>query len=422
MKLAFADRVKGVWSLNIWDKYALMLLFANAISWKLVDVVFVALIITVGVTEYRNKMAGLCKLISELKWVNILLAIILVSTTLGYALAASLGGEQIDELLGFRWLISFYACIYLGAKIDFKKVNLKIVSLVYMVVLGVGIFFQYFVWLKPGRVEGTFGNSNVFAFSVVIPWVCLLFWESLSNSRSGKSDRLLLFVLFAIAVMEFFAYGRGTWFAMSIAFIVATIILKNRRNVLILVGGGILSLVMFFQNIFYFKDRVIDSFNFSEGTSQGIRFILWKTNWMIFQDHPIFGIGFYENFRMLDAYYRLYGIGNPGGGASINYINHAHNQFLQVLVGSGVVGFIGYLGLLCLGVVFFAKCYRHYLGVHKAVAFSGLGVLTVFIVTGIVDCPLLVHESRNYLLIFSGILVGFLMRSKVFGEFGEVES
>ncbi|WP_413581356.1 O-antigen ligase family protein [Bdellovibrio sp. HCB288] len=392
-----------------WNILAIALFFSVAVSWRFTDVCFVLLIATVLFDSYRDGWKSLRGMFSELKVLNILVIVFVLANLLGYLTATEFGPRQIDEMLSLRWILSFYACVYMGRKLQYDKVNVDALSIVYVVLLLFGVCYQYFLTARTGRLEGFFGNANIFAYTVIIPWAVFLTLESFEYVNSKRNNFFLLAAIVAISVMVFFTQGRGTWLAMAIVFLALSALLKIKRNAFVIVGVAVLALGMYFGNIFGFKDRILYSFDFAAGSAQGVRAGLWRMNWEMFKDHPLFGIGLHENFRMLEVYYSKFSLINREVGANINYINHAHNQLLQVLTGSGIVGGFAYIAIMVIGLKFFYSNYRSQVGVYKNIALAGLFVLVAHIATGLVDCPLMVHQSRSYLLLFSGVFVGALM-------------
>jgi O-antigen ligase len=74
------------------------------------------------------------------------------------------------------------------------------------------------------------------------------------------------------------------------------------------------------------------------------RFSNWQTAVLMFQDHPLFGIGIGRVFRLFANYNRL--VGGAPEGARFS----AHNTFLNVAAEMGIVGLLAFLTLL--GVTF----------------------------------------------------------------------
>ena len=82
------------------------------------------------------------------------------------------------------------------------------------------------------------------------------------------------------------------------------------------------------------------------------RFDVWRGYLSMFQDHPVLGVG-YDNgpAHLLEAYQKL--------GMDQDFVSHAHNDYLQALAETGIVGLLAFLFLL--GSVFWkAYCLMPY--------------------------------------------------------------
>lgn len=65
---------------------------------------------------------------------------------------------------------------------------------------------------------------------------------------------------------------------------------------------------------------------------------LWKLNWEWFQSRPWFGIGFRQNEAVAHAWIKAFHSGAP------MFAGHAHNNGLEMLAGTGALGFAAFLG------------------------------------------------------------------------------
>src|SRR5206468_1777859 len=63
---------------------------------------------------------------------------------------------------------------------------------------------------------------------------------------------------------------------------------------------------------------------------------VWKANIAMFKDHIWTGIGAGQNEERLDEYYKKLGIESTFGG-------HAHNNYIQMLSTTGLLGFFFYM-------------------------------------------------------------------------------
>ncbi len=69
------------------------------------------------------------------------------------------------------------------------------------------------------------------------------------------------------------------------------------------------------------------------------RWVFWKIHWEMFQDAPITGIGVGQQKSLVMDYYAR------GGYTDIERKYSAHNIYLQTLADTGIVGFVGLVGL-----------------------------------------------------------------------------
>lgn len=396
---------------NIWNYFAIALLLVATLSWRLIDAVFVIAFLTIMYQEWRYyAWSGIKALLSKTKLVTCLICGWLGATTLGYFLTVQVGPVQIEEILGLRWIFSLYIAIYIGSRLSFEEKAFKATMLAMAALLLLGIPWQYLILEKMGRYEGTFGNANIYSTAVVLPWAFALAWESFQFKLERKYNYWLISVILILGGLIFFTYSRGTWLSMALAFLAVTLFLGLKRNILFLAGSLIACLFAFQANLFNIKERILYSFDLSSGSSQGIRINLWKTNYAILMDHPIFGVGFYENLRLLPIYYEKLGIDNRAGDEV--FIGHAHNQFLQILVGSGIVGFFCWASVFVVGGVFFYRAFKKSKDAFtNKVGFSALLVLIAFLANCWVESPFMLSYTRGFLFMLIGFSAGFLMKA-----------
>jgi O-antigen ligase len=144
---------------------------------------------------------------------------------------------------------------------------------------------------------------------------------------------------------------RGGWVALPFfasLFLIYTPIKKWKKVSSII--ALILALFIAYSSSPYFKSRADSAYNnvstylYYNGskainTSEGIRFELWKAAWFMSTEHPIFGVGsgqFDDTLRdKIDT----------GEIPQIHVFDHAHSEPLQILVTTGIIGFLSYIFL-----------------------------------------------------------------------------
>jgi len=92
-------------------------------------------------------------------------------------------------------------------------------------------------------------------------------------------------------------------------------------------------------------DKVVDTEMVTQ-TSTGSRLEMWKAAWLIFKEHPVFGVGS-GNYHQA-----LIGKMEAGKVVQMQVFEHAHSEPLHILAITGMVGFLSYL-ILYAGIAYY---------------------------------------------------------------------
>jgi O-antigen ligase len=132
-------------------------------------------------------------------------------------------------------------------------------------------------------------------------------------------------------------YVRGGWIGVVIAALVMGW-LVSRRLFLSVTGGAfaIGALGFIFSSSFHARFMTLFDPNMRSNLD---RARLWEANWAMFKDYPILGTGYTFNEDLAPIY--LAKLGYPGA-----FSGHAHSNYLQMLAGTGLTGFIVYMILI----------------------------------------------------------------------------
>ena len=84
-----------------------------------------------------------------------------------------------------------------------------------------------------------------------------------------------------------------------------------------------------------------------------IRFEMWRSAWIVFEDSPILGIGRGNYPEVMRQYVEAGKV-----PAAVSYHGHAHNAYVGVLLSRGITGFVIFLGMLFYPLYYFVKT-RH---------------------------------------------------------------
>lgn len=202
-------------------------------------------------------------------------------------------------------------------------------------------------------------GSNRFGFIVIFAFFVLLFEK---NFKFGYKVFFLALMIVGLTL----TFSRSSIVAFGVAVIVMTVMNFRKININYLLGAFIFCLIVAFifsgtiigQIIDFFSNWLLsyDKYNLtSQQSSEGYRFYVLGQILKYLTTNPLFGSNYAGLYLLYDEYREL--------GAS------AHNQYTDVLLRTGLVGFITYLFVLL-------KITKYYLRTNPGVFFGLVGILT----------------------------------------------
>ncbi len=274
-----------------------------------------------------------------------------VAVILSFAVNWKTESLAVNRIVELKWILNFY---FLVAALRLFQPDWKTMQRLQCVIA----FTSVFALLSPilgydllrgvnaiidrtpsgvARVGGFFSDPMTFAHLHAL-YFFLLAGMTLKFFEARTRDRFVTLALTAlVGTSLLLSFTRGVWAGMFVGLVLTGFIFNKRRGFLILLSSVVLAPAAFFL-IPSIQERVLQ-FQ-STASYDGERWWIWKANWQIFLDHPIFGIGYGENTLALQSYYEK--IGAPAG----LIISHSHNQYLHLLAGLGLFGLATYLWLI----------------------------------------------------------------------------
>lgn len=195
-----------------------------------------------------------------------------------------------------------------------------------------------------------------------------LVWGLLSF-RGWK--RLVLVIL--VFLMPLLAYQASDRFA-------------NRIN------GAVSEVRDYFRQLDFDEDK-----RYMKGNA--FRLEMWRAGWKAFTDAPIFGVGRGNYHRTVKRYVEQ-GLFHPSAANS----GHAHNVYIDVLMGKGLIGFVVFMGMLFYPLYYFLNT-RH---VSPHTAMFGILHVVGFAVFSITDASTFI--KGNFVAIFLLCMTVFFSR------------
>jgi len=198
------------------------------------------------------------------------------------------------------------------------------------------------LFIRHAMPSGFFASKNTAAAFLMMA-ILLLIGEFLASpyekvpkvASSAFYQRLLALSIFIMMFAMFAALSRGVIIAF-VCFVVIELMLigkhSSRKRLYALLGvllAAFFSLLLLAQPLIQHR---LDMLHHEKS-----RFIIWEGAWNLWQASPWYGIGIFNFSR----YYPAFSL--PGDGSTLQY---AHNDFLQLLIETGIPGALILTGIM----------------------------------------------------------------------------
>ena len=285
-------------------------------------------------------------------------------------------------------------------------------GLIQALVPSMGVLWVDYIQDYMGTARGTFINRNSFAAFIGMIWPLAL---GITLAMTGRiyslrealgSDRLNRQALMAMCIIVFllaliFTRSRAGIVSGLVGFLAFSIMARTGMKALamqtrVLMGGIIVLLCIYTMTIGV--GPIVQRF-LTLGADSGSRMDIWRDSLQIIKDHPLgIGLGNYEN---------VFHVYNQSLTSDKTVI-HAHNDYLQLLIETG---WIGFFAIMIGFFIFLGKSARRIkqldfrkdpLRFYLAVgAFSGLISMSVH---GLFDFNLQIPANCLYFVVLMAIL------------------
>ena len=188
-------------------------------------------------------------------------------------------------------------------------------------------------WQGGIRTGGLLGNAMTFGHVYGIYFCFFVGWFThLILAKKAKSWELICMLLLAGALL--LSFTRGVWLAAALAIAVFGFFFRipRARSATVMAVALALMVCLFVEPV---RHRIVETLSMKDE-----RTFIWQGHLEIFKDHPVLGVGYGENSKILPEYYHRLGV------PSDILVSHAHNQYLHMAAGLGVIGLLAYLGLM----------------------------------------------------------------------------
>lgn len=269
----------------------------------------------------------------------------LVTIVLGFIFNSVLQPEWFYVFFKFTWIFSLYFFINFYEAIDFDLVKtLKFMgTLVIIPVVGaLVIFIQTNSQGLPEefRLLGFVNSATYYAHGNAMLLVFLLNLFLFLYKKISRSWNIMILVSLTLMVISiYFTYTRGIWISLFLSTVLMGLVTRNIKKVVAIFSLTFAAVLILFLTSQQFKDRLHHSLS---AKANHERVDLFNVNVQMWKEYPLLGIGYGENIRRNREYWD-----RPEWNRPAEYItSHAHNQYLNVLSTTGILGFIFFMSFI----------------------------------------------------------------------------
>ena len=215
---------------------------------------------------------------------------------------------------------------------DIKKINKLFMLLISSLTITNVFAITQFLLFENTRANAFAASPMSLAgfLSIMIPAIFAFSIES-----SNKKRFSLLFIIAIVAAI--FNGTRGAWVAIIFTLPIIIVPYVKKLKSLLYILMILVSLLTIAFNNTYLNNRIHSIFDL-KNTSNNERILLWESSYNMFKDNPILGVGlgqfakeYQNNYVMPEAKYPKLG--------------HAHNNLMQMLAETGIIGFVGFVSM-----------------------------------------------------------------------------
>ncbi|CAH6784638.1 O-antigen ligase [Vibrio chagasii] len=285
--------------------------------------------------------------------------------------------------------------------------------LIYLLLMGsLTLFFNSFNYHFLMGYHRFTGYINPIPYATICALIASTAYSIILSNSNVKEKLVCVFTLLIVSYPLITSESRGVWLALALSLlIISAIHIKDTKKEAVRLTIRILILfsIVSFGSLVLLKGSIIETvkktkFEISQiesgefNNSIGLRLQMWLVAPKLVKDNLFFGNGDSHQLKVKQLYsrgeapYSLYNF-NP---------THYHNQFLDKLVKSGIIGFI----ILSLVMIYPISISNHLSKREKMIVW---GVFTVIFVASMSDVPL---NHPQPLIVYLLILFPILSRYK----------
>jgi O-antigen ligase len=297
----------------------------------------------IGLWHYRVEVRQLCHDLRAQRILMSGLLLLLVGATIGVAVST-----DVQRALG-EWKAFYIEPILLALVLSAAQYRsdmrphiyrglcystLAVVAFTIWQVLSGGTFVPAGFWQQDGSFRATawYGFPN--GVGILLG---LCFFPVLTYIRSRVRHSTIAMIVFSIATIIAMFAAQSTGALLGVLAGTGILLLSHARTRTYTIGIALLGLTVF--AVLPMDHSIKQEILFQDRSGQ-IRLHMWQDTAELLKDSPLLGAGMASYTDRIVPYHSLV------NGEKIEIFHHPHNIFLTLWVNTGIIGLIGFIGIL----------------------------------------------------------------------------
>lgn len=337
----------------------------------------------------------------------------------GFIILNITDSEAWFRLHKFHWIINFYLFVWAFARYELNPTKLaKFFGFAYLApnIYGLYVTMSNYDWssrrtIASTRLLGLLESATYHAHAngvILMFFLIILFFQFKKLSKGYQILSVIGLSLMTLGI--FLTFTRGIWLSLTLTTLIF-LLFHHRRFLVVGLFAGLLLISSLYSFSDSFRDRVHHSMETK--TADYERWDLFSVHIAMIKDNPIFGIGYSNSLSHTPReVWTKYGYNTE----KIN--SHAHNQLLNVMATTGVMGLIPFLIFYFWFFVTNLRLVLKYRAAkmcnHYTIAIACLMAQTEFTLANLTDVGFEYTKIRSIiLLVWAIVLVMWQDRAKI---------
>jgi len=327
-----------------------------------------------------------------------------------------------DSLTIIRYMIMYFSLMLLLSQVELSEKNLKCINISFVIS---SLLLLLFSWYKFYEIKFVLtrrfsAGFDIFIFGYIVSTFILFHLIEYIKSREIKLFEILNLLLILAYVPLLIANGsRMNWISLALLFIIIVILNFDLKKIIVMITMSLaLGILIPNENFNQIKSR-ISSIVSTSNSSNTVRAEIFKNSLKIFERYPFIGGGFrnYKNnsieINKDEKYLEYFDLESkeikkwPKDRKlrdeiyAYFYHGHSHNNFLDMLHGTGIIGSASYILIfIFVGIELFQRWIKNKKNKWLELAL----IMVVFLqLTGLTDTTLHMRRINEIVLFFVGI-------------------